>query len=37
MGPKTAAAIRKYQKDNGMPEDGQPSQALWDNIHAKTG
>jgi len=25
MGPKTAAAIRKYQKYNGMPEDGQPS------------
>jgi osmotically inducible lipoprotein OsmB len=35
MGPKTAAAIRKYQQDNGMTVDGQPSQAVLDSIHAK--
>ncbi len=35
MGPKTAAAIRKYQQDNGMAADGQPSQAVLDSIRAK--
>ncbi|HXP74829.1 MAG TPA: peptidoglycan-binding domain-containing protein [Stellaceae bacterium] len=35
MGPKTAAAIRKYQQDNGMTVDGQPSQAVLDSIRAK--
>ncbi len=35
MGPKTAAAIRKYQQDNGMTVDGQPSQAVLDSIQAK--
>jgi len=32
MGPKTSAAIRKYQQDNGMSADGQPSQAVLDSI-----
>jgi osmotically inducible lipoprotein OsmB len=36
MGPKTAAAIRQYEQDNGMPVDGQPSQAVLDSIRAKT-
>ena len=35
MGPKTSAAIRKYQQDNGLTVDGQPSQAVSDSIHAK--
>lgn len=35
MGPKTSAAIRKYQQDNGMSADGQPSQAVLDSIRAK--
>jgi peptidoglycan hydrolase-like protein with peptidoglycan-binding domain len=35
MGPNTAAAIRQYQQDNGMPVDGQPSQAVLDSIRAK--
>ena len=35
MGPKTSAAIRKYQQDNGMTVDGQPSQAVLDSIRAK--
>ncbi len=35
MGPRTAAAIRKYQQDNGMTVDGQPSQAVLDSIRAK--
>ena len=35
MGPKTAAAIRQYQQDNGMPVDGQASQAVLDSIRAK--
>jgi osmotically inducible lipoprotein OsmB len=36
MGPKTAAAIRQYEQDNGMPVDGQPSQAVLDSIRSKT-
>ncbi len=36
MGPKTAAAIRQYQQDNGMSVDGQPSQAVLHSIRAKT-
>lgn len=35
MGPKTDAAIRKYQQDNGLTVDGQPSQAVLDSIRAK--
>jgi len=36
MGPNTSAAIRQYQQDNGMPVDGQPSQAVLDSIRAKS-
>ena len=36
MGPKTSAAIRKYQQDNGLAVDGQPSQAVLDSIRAKS-
>jgi peptidoglycan hydrolase-like protein with peptidoglycan-binding domain len=35
MGKKTSAAISKFQQDNSMTVDGQPSQALLDSIHAK--
>ena len=35
MGPKTSAAISKYQQDNGMAVDGRPSKALLDSIRAK--
>lgn len=35
MGPRTAAAIRKYQQDNGMAVDGQASEAVLDSIRAK--
>ena len=35
MGPKTSAAIRKYQQDNGMTVDGKASQAVLDSIRAK--
>jgi peptidoglycan hydrolase-like protein with peptidoglycan-binding domain len=37
MGPKTSAAIRKYQQDNGLTVLGQPSQAVLDSIHGKAG
>ncbi len=36
MGPRTSAAIRKYQQDNGMTVDGQPSQAVLDSIRSKS-
>ena len=36
MGPKTSAAIRQYEQDNGMSVDGQPSQAVLNSIRAKT-
>ena len=36
MGPKTSAAIRQYQQDNGLTVDGQPSQAVLDSIRAKS-
>jgi osmotically inducible lipoprotein OsmB len=35
IGPRTTAAIRKYQQDNGMTVDGQPSQAVLDSIRTK--
>ena len=36
MGPRTADAIRRYEQDNGMPVDGQPSQAVLESIRAKS-
>jgi peptidoglycan hydrolase-like protein with peptidoglycan-binding domain len=34
-GPRTANAIRAYQANNGLPQDGQPSVALLDQMRAK--
>jgi len=31
-GPKTTAAIRRYQMDHGLPSDGRPSVALADHL-----
>ena len=33
MGPKTATAILAYEKANGMPETGEPSQVLLDHLN----
>ena len=32
VGPQTQEAIRRYQADAGLPVDGEPSQALLDNL-----
>lgn len=37
MGPRTSNAIRAYQYNNGLPQDGQPSVALLDQMRAKRG
>ena len=34
LGPRTQAAIREYEQDNGLLVDGQASPALWDHIRA---
>jgi len=34
LGRKTEAAIRRYQQENGLPVDGQPSAALLDSIQS---
>jgi peptidoglycan hydrolase-like protein with peptidoglycan-binding domain len=34
-GPKTEAAIRRFQQDNGLPVDGQPTAAVWDQVHSR--
>ena len=34
-GPRTAAAVRAYQADNGLPADGQVSQPLLDHLRSK--
>jgi surface antigen len=36
-GPRTGNAIRAYQYNNGLPQDGQPSVALLDHLRAKRG
>ena len=36
-GPQTGSAIRSYQANNGLPQDGQVSVALLDNLRAKRG
>ena len=36
-GPQTGSAIRAYQGNNGLPQDGQPSVALLDHLRAKRG
>ncbi|MFQ5774670.1 MAG: peptidoglycan-binding protein [Kiloniellaceae bacterium] len=35
-GPKTAAAIRRYQKDHGLPTDGRTSAELAQHIQGQT-
>ena len=35
FGPKTEDAIRRYQQDNRLPVDGQPTSALWENIRSR--
>jgi peptidoglycan hydrolase-like protein with peptidoglycan-binding domain len=34
LGRRTEAAIRRYQRENGLPVDGQPSTALLDSIQS---
>ena len=34
MGQRTAAAIRRFQKSAGLPEDGKPGQALLEQLRA---
>lgn len=34
MGQRTAAAIRRFQKSAGLPEDGRPGQALLEQLRA---
>lgn len=34
MGQRTAAAIRRFQKSAGLPEDGRPGQALLERLRA---
>jgi len=34
-GPQTEAAIRRFQQDNGLPIDGQPSVATWQQIQQR--
>lgn len=37
LGPRTTNAIRAYQAQNGLPQDGYPSTALLDHLRAKRG
>lgn len=37
VGPRTSNAIRSYQANNGLVQDGQPSVPLLDNLRAKRG
>jgi peptidoglycan hydrolase-like protein with peptidoglycan-binding domain len=34
-GPQTEAAIRRFQQDNGLPVDGQPTASLWQQIQQR--
>ena len=34
-GPQTEAAIRRFQQDNGLPIDGQPTAAVWQQIQQR--
>lgn len=36
-GPRTQSAIRRFQRANGLKEDGQPSQALLDRLRRAAG
>ena len=35
FGPQTEAAIRRFQQDNGLAVDGQPTAALWQQIQQR--
>jgi peptidoglycan hydrolase-like protein with peptidoglycan-binding domain len=35
FGPQTESAIRRFQQDNGMPVDGQPTAQLWQQIQQR--
>ena len=35
FGPKTETAIRRFQQDNGLPVDGQPTAATWEEIRTR--
>ena len=35
FGPQTEAAIRKYEQDNNLPIDGQPSASLWSQMKSR--
>jgi osmotically inducible lipoprotein OsmB len=35
LGPRTRSAISRYQQDNGLPGDGQPSASLWEHIRGR--
>jgi localization factor PodJL len=37
LGPATRAAIREYQRSNGQPETGEPSQQLLEDLRKKKG
>ena len=34
-GPRTRAAIRAYQRDNGLTVDGQPTASLWQHMQRR--
>lgn len=34
-GPRTRAAIRAYQRDNGLAVDGQPTASLWQHMQRR--
>jgi len=34
-GPQTESAIRRFQQDNGLPIDGQPTVAVWQQIQQR--
>jgi peptidoglycan hydrolase-like protein with peptidoglycan-binding domain len=35
FGPKTETAIRRFQQDNGLPVDGEPTAATWEEIRTR--
>jgi membrane-bound lytic murein transglycosylase B len=35
LGPRTRAAIERYQRDNGLAADGQPSARLWEHLRGR--
>lgn len=36
LGPRTRAAIRQYEQQNGLPVDGSPSRALLDHLRSRS-